>query len=305
MTDHAPTPHDPEALRRLLKLAGQWRKTRTWKADRPRLRLAGKGAQKRLERHLAEQWPGGWKRLSGDLWIYLPAPADARVVNLLMGGFAVEPSVGLAVRPGAVVIDIGANIGEWALQAARLAGPEGSVLAVEPNPVLVEALHKTAALQPHLGISVRGSAVGDAEGDCLLQVDAGDSALSHLLAGDDPAAAPGGATRVPLTRLDTLAESCPSRPVAVVKIDVEGHELAVLRGATRLLREDRPVLILETGHEDQTTRRDIARLLSAAGYALMGLILDDAVVEADWSIFESGAPPLAFGKVGNLLIRPR
>ena len=151
------------------------------------------------------------------------------------------------VGPGSVVWDLGANVGLFTLAAAHRAGPSGRVVAVEPDPWLAELLRKSVAMQrkPCAPIQVIPAAVSQALGIASLNI-ARRGRASNFLAGTPGSPHAGGVrdtVQVVTITLDWLLECGP--PPAVVKIDVEGVEMDVLRGAKRMLTEVRPVILCE------------------------------------------------------------
>jgi FkbM family methyltransferase len=150
------------------------------------------------------------------------------------------------VRPGQRVLDIGANWGLFTARLAKLVGPAGRVDAFEPHPAHAATLRAVAARMP--GVDVHMTALSDHDGEAELVIPLDDGTPLTALASLGGPAAPGTAAEqrvpVPLRRLDdVLGEGHP--PVDVVKCDVEGHELEVLRGGERTLRRGRPALVLE------------------------------------------------------------
>lgn len=174
-----------------------------------------------------------------DLAIYLQGqfePATAR-------------SYARHVRAGDLAIDIGANIGGHTLNLARLVGPTGRVIAVEPTDNAFAKLERNLALNPDLARRVMARR-------CFLAATDGAAApdfvystwpLTHqhgLHPKHRGAASP--TDTVPTRSLDSLlAEIGDERRVALVKMDVDGHECDVLAGASRLLERDRPVFVME------------------------------------------------------------
>lgn len=170
------------------------------------------------------------------------------------------------VKPGAVVWDIGANIGLFSTAAASMAGPTGQVVALEPDTKLVEMIRRSARLQSSKSakIQILPAAVASSVGVRSFAVSSRSTAMSHLAEYGSPFA---GRTSelmsVVCVTLDTLLESLPAPNV--VKIDVERAEMEVLNGARRLLEQVRPTLLIEVGH---TFAQDVADLLKGLGYQI-------------------------------------
>jgi FkbM family methyltransferase len=160
------------------------------------------------------------------------------------------------VRPGAVVYDLGANAGFYTLLAARLAGPAGAVLAFEPLPRNLEYLRRHVLLNRCTNVTVVEAAVADRSGEARLATN--DAATASLRAD--------GAIVVRTVTLDDMVFERHVRPPSLLKVDVEGAELAVLHGAGRVMKTFRPVVVLST--HDLDLRRECQRLLASWGYML-------------------------------------
>jgi FkbM family methyltransferase len=133
------------------------------------------------------------------------------------------------LRPGDTVIDVGANIGDLAICAARSVGPSGLVYAIEPHPRVFEFLRDNIALNGLTRHIVPWHlALGAAEGTATLSDRSSDDQNSLMRDGSAP-----GAITVPVRRLDQL--ELRGGPIRLLKIDVEGFEKFVLEGATALL----------------------------------------------------------------------
>jgi FkbM family methyltransferase len=147
------------------------------------------------------------------------------------------------IRPGDHVIDVGANVGILTLAMARAIGAEGEVLAVEPSPGLCEALRQTVIANGLASkVSIEAVAAADREGSAELFI-GGTSGWSSLTPLEGIS---GGAVEVPLRTLDSLVE--PGSTITVAKIDVEGSELLVLAGMTRIMSENPNIaLVVEFG----------------------------------------------------------
>jgi FkbM family methyltransferase len=159
------------------------------------------------------------------------------------------------VRPGAVVYDVGGHVGFHSLYAALLAGPIGRVIAFEPDPEAIETLRREVSANPELHVEVVGCALSDASG--ALQLDTSiESSQARIT--------PSGAVRVEGRTVDSLVFAGELPPPNVIKIDVEGHEGQVLRGATGALREFKPVVLCD--YHDGSTLRIVQESVSGLGY---------------------------------------
>jgi len=159
------------------------------------------------------------------------------------------------VSEGDLVVDVGANVGNHTLYLAVVAGAR--VLAFEPNPELTAALARSVRLNGlEERVEVRQRAVADT---------AGRSSFTHLDAGNLGAqriAAPGQDGDFAVVRLDDEETGA---PVRVLKIDVEGFELGVLRGAEQLILRDRPWISVEC--QDAAGFEAVNAWLTDHGYA--------------------------------------
>lgn len=136
------------------------------------------------------------------------------------------------------LVDVGANIGIMTSLMSRVAGPDGKVIACEAHPVIVEELKKNVARWKRGNILVMHTAISDACGTLRI-MDAADAHLnegtSKVLTRQETITS-GKLFTVPATTLDELVGA---GRLGVMKVDVEGHEKEVFRGATKLLRERR------------------------------------------------------------------
>ena len=157
----------------------------------------------------------------------------------------VTPAFTAAVGPGDVVIDAGANIGYYTLLAARRCGPQGLVAAFEPCPPSFERLQRNVQFAGFANVRAFAQALVEAPGTLRLGcASPRRSADARLLA--DAAAEPAGAAwEIEGVRLDDCLAAGRFPPPTVLKVDVEGAEEKVLRGATQALSAGRPVLFLE------------------------------------------------------------
>ena len=286
-------------------LKALWKLRPPGEPETPAARLIRRWREKRLLQRLERDWPGGFTlHRTGDL-VHVPAPLDARGRHALLHPPRVHPAVLAFLQPGAVAIDVGANLGEWTLPMARAVGAAGWVIAVEPAPRCAAALEATLAANALRQAEVARAAIGDHDGMTEFAVPIVTSARSDTgTARIGPADAGHEALRVSLRSLDSLAAERGLDRVDLIKIDVEGHERQVLDGAAAVLDRYRPVLVLETGHETDVDRRAIRDRLFGLGYRILGILLDYGMAAADWPAYAALEPPFRAGDAHNLLLVP-
>jgi len=162
------------------------------------------------------------------------------------GEEAVMRSICENLRPGDVFVDVGANFGLHTLLGASCVGESGQVVAIEPVPGNHRLLRRNLELN---GLARRVSVITKAASD----VGGGRVTLHGVTDGVSVAASlrphegPESDVVVDATTLDDCLTDL-ARPVRLIKIDVEGAEHWVIRGAGRILRDHRPLLLVEV-HE--------------------------------------------------------
>lgn len=125
---------------------------------------------------------------------------------------------------GGVFVDIGANVGTYALTLARKVGKNGTVIAVEPHPVAHARLAFNRASSGLSQVKLLAAAAGAANGELLMETDAANLGASHVASGQS-----GGHTfRVPAFTLQQILADAGISKVDALKIDVEGFEDRVL-----------------------------------------------------------------------------
>ena len=152
------------------------------------------------------------------------------------------------VRPGSVVVDVGANIGEYALMAAVSTGPQGRVLAVEPNRGLHAQILRNLALSGVTNVELIPVAFGALEGEGILTVPREGPALGTM-GSVAPTHEPSIKYEVPVRRLDDIFPHDDRRRLSAIKVDVEGWELEVFIGGRETLAAAKPVVLYECGAE--------------------------------------------------------
>jgi FkbM family methyltransferase len=196
-------------------------------------------------------------------WIRRHAVWEADVVRLLQR----------TLRAGSTFVDVGANVGFHSVVASRLVGPLGSVVAVEPEPFSLELLRANLWRHRCENARIYAVAASDAAGETRLAPDAAGRSGSALTAG------PG--LPVETARLDELLGDV---TVDVLKVDVEGAEPLVLRGAQELLERSRSVTAvveLRAGHLDGSTASEALALYQEMGFSICSLRPSGQIVPAE------------------------
>lgn len=156
----------------------------------------------------------------------------------------VQEALGEVLHDGATYWDVGSHAGFFALAAARRVGPSGRVHAFEPSEPNRTRLLGNVRANGLTNVEVHGEAVTDRSGVATLFSHPSTSMWTIVEGkGSDPAA------EVPCTTLDELGSKLGAPDV--IKIDVEGAELAVLKGGAELLERDHPTVVIELSEESQ------------------------------------------------------
>jgi FkbM family methyltransferase len=147
------------------------------------------------------------------------------------------------IRPGFVVCDVGANIGTYTIPLARLVGPAGHVVAFEPNRPTCACLRQNIRQNRLANVTVLRAAAGPESGVAGLVVTEENFGEVHL--SPDQTSPSGASAQVAVTTIDAEVARLRLPRVDYIKIDVEGFELAALRGASDTLANN-PNLVVQT-----------------------------------------------------------
>lgn len=210
---------------------------------------------------------------SAGLWIRVN-PRTGQDVQQGIGEPEVQKALVEHLRPGMTFYDVGANIGFFSLMAARLVGPQGRVFSFEADPEIAGRLRENLARNQFMHAHVEEKAVwSEPSVVSFARVDPNtspDRGLGHITAnGSAP-----GTISVEAVTLDQYIASHPAPDF--LKCDVEGAELAVFQGATRLLSGKRAILLVEM-HSPEN-RRALLEQFAGCGYRCQAL--DDSHVLA-------------------------
>lgn len=183
---------------------------------------------------------------------------------------AVDPelfeTVRALVRPGDTVWDIGANVGLFTFAAAGIAGAAGKVFSFEPDTSLVALLRKSRSLQPERAANITIVPCGVAGATGIRSFSIASRARASNALSDYGNSQMGGVREtqtIVCFSADALLESLPAPHV--VKIDVEGAEVELLKSASKLLGSARPSLAIEVGPDNA---RAVTQILNEHAYTL-------------------------------------
>ena len=142
-------------------------------------------------------------------------------------------------------MDVGANIGHYTAALSQAAGQAGRVIAFEPIPRTFALLTGNLATIGAQNVTLINAAVAEAPAHLSMSIPSFDTGLKNyyearITQGDE-------GTGIFAITLDAFLSE---RPVRLIKIDAEGHEMGVLRGGERLIARDKPTLIVETGTDE-------------------------------------------------------
>jgi FkbM family methyltransferase len=168
---------------------------------------------------------------------------------------------------GGVFVDVGANVGTYAMVLARHVGANGKVIAVEPHPVTFARLSFNNAASGFTQVNLVAAAAGPADGELMIETDGDNLGASHIVTGS----AARDAIKVPSWRLQRILGDAAVAKVDALKIDVEGFEDRVLTG---FFKEARQALwpravVIEHLSRDEWQADCIADML-ARGYVEAG-----------------------------------
>lgn len=171
------------------------------------------------------------------------------------------------IKPGMVVLDVGANIGYFSVLAAGLVGSSGEVHAFEPVPTCFYQLQRNLAVFPWADAS--SNAVSDQPGSTTFYFseNANESGWGSIIDSHDEKKK---RETVPLITLDDWATEKNIRRIDFIKMDIEGAEYRALQGAMKLLARFRPTIVAELNEpclaRDNRQPADVLKLLWEAGY---------------------------------------
>ena len=246
----------------------------------PILRLLDRVRQRpsKRQRSLARHFAGGGEPVvltdrNNMRFVLYPWELDS--VDELLSKSFYEPdfrAIGRLLRPGDTAVDVGANIGSHSIMMSRRVGPGGRVVAFEPVPATAWLMRENLALNNIDNVEVSTAAVSDTPGTLEMNLyDQRYSAWNSFGHADFDGIVPVGTATVAVETLDDAMRARSIERIQFLKIDVEGFEIDVLRGARGLLAagaveclsfEISEVPLKASGH----TAREVFAFLESLGF---------------------------------------
>jgi FkbM family methyltransferase len=166
------------------------------------------------------------------------------------------------IKHGDTVIDVGGNLGFFVLILNELVGIKGKIYSFEPSSLMKNKLAATIQNNNIRNVTIVNLALGEAEGSTTLHYNPKQSGLSSIVSDFEKNSL---SEEIKITTLNKFSENIPGR-VSFIKIDTEGYEPQVLKGATELIIRDKPTIYIELGGEYQASSADALKILNELNY---------------------------------------
>jgi FkbM family methyltransferase len=169
-------------------------------------------------------------------------------------------------KPGSTVIDVGANIGLYTVEASRSVGPTGRVISIEAAPSHARSVESSAELNGARNVTVINSAVGSEDGEATLTLPAGGNLGMFTLG----AVAGTHSFKVRVRTIDEILKEQNVSSVEFMKMDIEGSEFKALSGAQNTIEKYKPPILIELNEKASracgSSTSEVKSLLASFGY---------------------------------------
>ncbi len=173
------------------------------------------------------------------------------------------------LKPGQTFIDVGCNKGDFSLLAAKIVGEGGSVLAFEPEPDNCQWIEKSIKLNNYENIKLFQLALADKNEDAQLYL--GEKSGWHSLV-SNPGNAQKSTIKVKKRTLDSIFDEAGNTRVDIIKIDVEGAEMEVLRGASVMFKNNPELTVLLDLHPHMGVNPvEVCDFLTEKGFNILNM----------------------------------
>ena len=175
--------------------------------------------------------------------IYLNVKESSMMLARALGLYELRKvkAVQALLKPGDTFIDVGGNKGDFALLAAKITGESGHVFCIEPEPTNCKWIRESIQLNSYENIYLFNLALSDRDSEALLYL--GTKSGFHTLLSGQPERNQ-GCLKVTTRTLDALLRERKTPSVQMIKIDVEGAELQVLRGSVETIKNNPAIVLL-------------------------------------------------------------
>jgi FkbM family methyltransferase len=174
------------------------------------------------------------------------------------------------LKPGDRFVDVGTNIGMITLLASKLVGTTGRVDSFEPNPECCRYVRQVVQDNAIGNVHLHPVGLNDTDGEATLTLVTEHSGMGTLASVPDKEREHITGTVAVRTAVGDVELDDGAGPIAMLKIDVEGFEMRVLRGLRKRIAQDKPVIVTEVEeahlNRDGMSRSDLVELLTSLGY---------------------------------------
>lgn len=191
------------------------------------------------------QYKPGSMRVIERNGVYMKLDVSDYVGHYIYFGFADQGLTNLFAlcKPGAVMVDVGSNIGYVLLKMAQIGGTNSKVYGFEPDPVNYQACATNVKLNAFKNISLLNIGLGSEEQELYLGVHTVSNRGGNRVVAEVDMAI--DSARIQVVKLDEFVSEHRIEKIDLIKIDVEGYELHVLQGAAHTLQTSKPILFIE------------------------------------------------------------
>lgn len=201
------------------------------------------------------------------VWLDLSDPGSLWAIQELSTGSTLSSLIQSLAGNADVFVDVGANQGIFTAVASRTIRADAKIIAIEPQPSLATCIENTLRLSKARHWSVVRKAVADSPGTLNLVIPEENFGEAHLQSNASP---PETTVNIEVTTLDEILVDASADQNIVVKMDIEGGEIAALLGGKEFFTRCAPVLIMELNPEAMRrygyNAADIAEVLTDLGY---------------------------------------
>ena len=166
------------------------------------------------------------------------------------------------INPEDTVIDVGGNLGFFVLILNELIGDNGKIYSFEPSGLLKNKLTATIQNNNLKNVTIVNQGLGESEGSTTLHYNPKQSGLTSIVSDFKNNSL---SEEIKITTLDKFAENISGR-VSFIKIDTEGYEPQVLKGAKELIKRDKPTIYVELGGDYQESSAEALKILKELNY---------------------------------------